>query len=194
MELNLKRALKLRKELEATVARVDIPTSVSVSLFGEVDVQAVIDAARKEVGQRIATYGSLSAILASLRTQIARNNSVSGIEELLAEIAHTDRLIGMAKKLAGLALTPSDAELNAVVSLGKRALDTPATDAYAREPVKSVSFDLATQAQRDQAIDTVNELKRSRETLDDRRAGTNANTKITIADDDANLLRKLGLI
>ena len=200
MKLNLKRALKLRKELEVTLAQFALPSLVTLSLLVPENVNdplAAINVGRQDSLKALEEYNQLSQILADVRTKVAKENATFGVEDLLAEIAHTDRLIGLARKISASEITPPIAQLSAEIALLHKDLaDGGQPDAYGRRSrtEKTVNVALTSEMVRDQAKQTVIELKRVRESQDDKRAYINGSFTIEIADETANLLRKIGLL
>lgn len=192
MELKLKRALKLRKELEAVLARPELTTEVSLSLLDNtLDSTSMqqIEIARTKFGERVAQYRQLSKILAGLRLNLATKNIESGIESLLSEIADVDREITMLRKITSAEVTPSAEMINAEIVMSRKELDQP-KDAYSR-PVKTVSFSAISEENKTIALTSVAELKRQREDLEEKRAWINSTTTVSVADADVELLRKL---
>ena len=102
MQINLKRALKLRKELEATLAKVDLPSTGSINLLIEAqrtNPANMVVLAQAVYANKVAEYVKLSHILADLRIKLDEANISSGIHRILAEVADLDRRIGIYKKV-----------------------------------------------------------------------------------------------
>lgn len=198
MEITLKRALKLRKDLETFLSQATIPNEVTISLLVEEnlkDAQPAIITARNDILKRVAQFRMLSETLQRLRYDIASKNVANGVESILAEIGHIDRSINIARKLATAPVTPPSVELQAEIALCRKALDvTEASAARYGRPDRTVNVYVTSLQVQQQAIETLNVLKRSREGLEDKRASMNSLTKVSVAEDDAELLRKLGII
>ncbi|WP_439357896.1 hypothetical protein [Bradyrhizobium sp. DASA03007] len=195
MKISLKRALKLRKELEALVAKVDLPTAVQVSLLVDAnltDPTAALKPGAEALIKRVEEYQKLSEILAVVRTKIAKANIESDVEQYLAEAAHATRMIALYRKLASAGVTPEIDQLTAELSYSKQAL-TGQSAGYGR-PERAVNVSVVLPELRDKASESVTGWKRLLETLEDSRTGKNASVQIEIADEDSQLLRQLGVL
>lgn len=196
MKINLRKALKLRKSIEATLGSPAVNSQISVS----VDDQSVVDdpgtkiqAAREALKATIEQHIALSDILARLRVSIAQANAVAGVEELLARSAKIDRNINLLKTIS----VPSDETAETVKNKIRRvhaSLERGDRDRYsAPSPIVSginvVDQDLAS----DSAA-RIARLRREKEEVDEARMATNAGHFIEIGEDDEKLLRDLNII
>jgi hypothetical protein len=195
LEISLKRALKLRKELESTMTIVSLPLTVTVSLLVDVNLQLELERGRAEALAYVEQYGSLSVYLSKLRPELARLNVESGIEEILAEIADIDRSICMTRKVITSSTMPDEQILVAEMVLARKALENPnPTASRYTEPSRSVTVSITSKEVVEEATESLMQMKRMKETLEDKRTYTNASTKLKISDEDATLLRKAGLL
>lgn len=196
MKISLKRALKLRKELEALVGKMELPTAAQVSLLVEANIAdptAAIKPGTEALMKRVDEYQKLSELLAVVRTKIAKANIESDVESYLAEAAHATRMIALFRKLATSGVTPAAEQLKAELTFSQTALLGPAQGGYGR-PERSVSVSVVLPELKETAAEKVTGWKRLLETLEDSRTGKNASVQIEIADEDAALLRQLGIL
>lgn len=193
MKISLKRALKLRKELEALVAKVELPTAVQISLLVDTDPAAAIKPGVEALVDRVNEYEKLSVLLAVVRTKIARANVDNSIENHLAEAAHATRMISVYRKLATIGVTPSPEHIAAEVSFSKQALQGGQSTGYSR-PDRAINISVVVPELRDRAAASVIEWKRLLETLEDQRTGKNASVHIEIAEEEGQLLQQLGIL
>jgi len=121
-------------------------------------------------------------------------NLSCGVENILAEIADIDRLIAIHRKVATASVTPADDLLVAEIALSKKALESPEEARIYGRPAREVGIAVVSSAMRDNALATISDLKRQRETKEDERTAKNASMTIEIGDGYAALLRKLGLL
>lgn len=190
MELKLKRVLKLRKELEAILARPNLETSISISLFDTELPLSKIVSSREEFANRLSEFKQLSRILANLRIALAKKNVEEGIERLLSDIADIDRCITTFRKISGSELTPAAGILQAEIAMSRKDLDSP-KDAYSRNPAREVAYSIVSEDIKIAALEAIAEFKRQREVLEDERALINSTITVSVADADVELLRKL---
>lgn len=200
MQISLKRALKLRKELEARLVKVELPTSTSINLLSDQarsvsdgGLRTIIERGRSVVEEKCEAYGTLSEILRYLRPAIVKANVDNGVEGYLAEIAHIDRVIALQKAVIALPIAPAPEVFEREIKLGISALEAQSSDIY-RSPAKEISVAVSSVAAREDATRQLNELKRLKESVEDKRAAANASTMIEITDQHAGFLRELGLL
>ncbi|WP_315782273.1 hypothetical protein [Bradyrhizobium sp. SZCCHNPS1003] len=195
MKISLKRALKLRKELEAMLSKIELPTSVSVSLLIQQNVDEpaamVIGPGVRALTQRIDEYMALSLVLANLRQAIAKANVEQGVEAALAQAAHHNRVMAILKKLASAGVTPAEEQLKAELAYSLSAMQSPERGYGAN---RAVNVSVVLPELRDKAAAGYIEAKRSLEAIEDNRAGLNAAVHLELAEGDANLVRQTGLI
>jgi hypothetical protein len=195
MKISLKRALKLRKELEAMLSKVEFPTTGKLSLLIEANVRDPMKAINGYTGSlldHLKEYETLSATLAAIRVGISKAN-VQQIEGILASMAHIDRRLSMLRKIAGTGQTPADEEVVAHVSRAV-AQPTELRSGYGTQSSTSLSFSVVSAQMIGEANEAIIALKRERADLEDKRAGVNASTQIEIDEDQAEVLRKFGLV
>lgn len=97
MELTLKYARRLEKQIGEKLnrLRLNVRPSISISIFDDVDSQ--LNAANTKVGEYLSTYESLSAIRFGIRRSIEIANFNAGLNLLLNEEAMLrDELNGLA--------------------------------------------------------------------------------------------------
>lgn len=193
VRLNLKRALKVKKALDALLAKgVDLPKARVDYLV--LQDGAAIDAALNKIRDKALAsqqqYVAASDALARLRAEIATKNVSSGIDSLLARIADADRRIKITSAWNDNALRMQSAIFNAEASMFQRENADGKASVYSRTATTGIltAEDIA-QAQAELAV-----LRRFREELDDQRAALNASTFIEIAEVDAKVLQDMGIL
>lgn len=196
MKISLKRALKLRKELEALLAKIDLPTSVSVSLLidsNTSDPAGAIKPGTEALVKRMDQYIGLSGVLAVLRYGITKANLESGVEAALAQAAHTTRVMAIYKKVMSAGVLPPIEQVQAEMNFAVQALANPTPGGYGR-PDRALTVSTVLPEIREKVSEQYLDAKRNLEKIEDNRSGRNASVEIEIADGDAELLRQQGLI
>ena len=193
MKITLKRALKLRKEIEALLAKVELPLSTTIPLLINRDPKEIINAGSINLDIKLGEYFNLSTILSSIRTQMATMNVSGGVEDILADIADIDRRITIYRKIAAASETPTFDLLDAEMKLAKKALESSDDRGYGR-PAREITTSVVTNGLREFAVSSIAELKRRREAKEDERTAKNASMTIEIGEGYAELLQKLGLL
>jgi hypothetical protein len=128
-----------------------------------------------------------------LRHDIAKSNVANGVEAYLATIAHIDRKLAVRRKIMAAGVTPPAEELQAEIALSKKAIETQDANRYGRAD-REIGVSVISAEFKSSMAESVADLKRQREQLEDDRTATNAQAKIEIADEQATLLRKYGLL
>lgn len=197
MFISLKRALKLRKELEANLKCLELPTKVRISILVEdnlVDAMPVVNSSLTEFQSRLSDAETMSFVLADVRTKIAQANIQHDVERNLAQIADIDRKTAIRRKVISVGITPTAEELQAEIALAKKSLDAgQSSDRYER-PDRDVNVSVIPAAYQLTISDSLADLKRSREALEEQRAAINATQQIEIADEHVALLQKYHML
>lgn len=197
MKINLKRALKLRKELEAHLHKMLPDHTIEVSLvtlsqtsdFQSVKIQ--FDEKQTELQDKVMLFTQLSSFLAALRCKIAAAN-MPNVENMLAEVAHCDRQLTFLGKIVAAKTMLSAAEVDAMIVHGIKQMDKEDTGYH--RPSSELKLSALTQDMQNLVKEQYMQIKRRKEELDDNRTAFNAQTSIEISDDMADLLRQEGLI
>ncbi len=195
MRLSLRKALKLRKELEVMLAKPDLPLSVDISVLVAANRETPLvplEAGAATLAERRERQRRLSLILRDLRVAISRENVASDVEQMLADAAHLDRCIAMAKAVAEAEEAPGEEHLSGEVKLTHDALHATERRGYS-EPSRTVTASVVTAAMRAAAREELAELRRVREQVEERRLAANAGRGIEIAEEEAAILREVGL-
>ena len=195
MHLPLRKALKLRKQLETALARVDLPLSVELSVLVLANRENPQDAVAEGVKALVARKERqvrLLGILRDLRIAIARENVEAGIDGFLARAADLDRRIAMEKAVVEAARFPGEEHLRGEVVLVHDALRAGDRHGYG-EPSRTVTASVVTQELRSEAARNLVALRAEREAVEDERTAANAGRRIEIADGDVELLREAGI-
>jgi hypothetical protein len=188
--ITLKRALKLKAAIEALINANNIPTTVNYSMItSEV---ADIESAKLKYADLLGDKRMLSEILAKLRVEIATQNVKTGIEQILADIAHSQRLIQIYTAMAGVKGETTQNH-DKIIAYQRSLLEKSDTDAY-RMPSTTVPICLLTPEEVKHFGELLKEEKQRLSDLEDSRVSLNLNNYISIGDDSAVLLRKHGLI
>lgn len=195
MRLTLRKALKLRKELEVMLAKPELPLSVELSVLVAANREtplSALQAGAAALDERKARQARLSLVLRDLRVAISRENVASNVENLLADAAHLDRCIALEKAVAEAEDAPGEEHLSGEVKLTYDALHATERRGYG-EPSRTVEASVVTAEMRAAARASLAELRRAREHVEETRLAANSGRGIEIAEEEAKLLREVGL-
>lgn len=197
MELTLRKALKLRKQLETLLAKVELPLAADLSVLVGANREKPLDAiasATEKLKDRKDRLSSLSGILRSLRVAVARANMDANVESLLAEAADLDRRIALERLVAEAAPTPAEEHLTGEMALVHENLRASDRARLYGEASRKVTVPVVPEAMREESKRRLVELRREREAVEDRRVSANAGRTVEIAEEDARILREEGLV
>lgn len=199
MKLSVTKALRLRSALEERLKAFDVKAVVELDVDSrrvQEDAKSVIDEAAEGVSARLETFGRLSALLASIRTAIARQNVESGVEAILAQQGDIDRQIAKLKSLVAVARVDVDS-VNNKIARKTASLKAPQQSAsyygQAKE-TETISFNTISNEFATELEGRILELRRKKVELEDNRSVANAHASIEIGDDDYALLNQQGVI
>ena len=193
VQITVRKAHKIRKEIETVLAARRIPVSVALS---GLDARHLADPAGAVTHARdsgtvsgIEDFIRLSGILSGLRIAIGRTNfaSPTGVDALLARIADVDRRIKMWKQVEAGDVPDTDEVVAAKLRRAKTRSESPETRRYGEEDPE-ITVSLVDVALRARCADALRDLKRTREALDDERLAANAREHVEIADGDVLFL------
>jgi hypothetical protein len=196
MQLPLRKALRLRKQLETALVKVDLPLTADLPVLVAANrdrPEAAVAAGAGDLEARLLRQERLSGILRDLRIAIARENVARGVDELLARSAHVERLIALNKAVADAEPTPVAEQLVGEMGLAHDALKAVDRRGY-DEPARKVTVSVVGAAMREGARARLATLRREREEIEDARLEANAGRGIEIAEADVEVLRDAGIL
>ena len=201
MRVTLKKALKLRKALEALIAKPEIKTDVEISIFGpsgaapdDKAILADIEQARVKTRENGEEHANLSRILRDLRIAIVRANVEFGVDEALASEAHIDRQIAALKPIADATETVPVHQIAGEIALALKATKSDDPLSRYRGAQKTVMSGIVDAETKRDAGRAIAALKREKEKFEDARTAANAGRQIEIAEGDAKVLADKGVI
>lgn len=189
-KINLRRAQKLRKELEASIKSPVVMHQYSLIQSNSAEEYA---AAQEKLRQTISDTFQLSEILQSLRQELARSNLESGVEKILATMGHVSRKIALfTVVIANGAVTPE--ALSAGIEFSKKRLEAK-EDAYSYGGTATHSVvSLLTPEDKAGFEEFLKKEKRYLGVLEDQRNALNVSTFIEISDESSAFLMDRGLL
>jgi len=199
LKVNLRKAQKLRKSIEAALASFSLATTIGI----DVDDSAVasnpetfIDKGRDELKLQMGRHKALSATLARLRISIAKKNLEAGVDEILAQAAEIDRSIKLLAAVSHPSRDTTAAITNKIQRL-QRTLTRTDDEAivYRGSTTSSVlNVSVVDQHLADEVNAIIVGLRRAKEELEDRRLEVNGSNFIEIGEDDVRVLRDMKTI
>lgn len=198
MQLTLRKAHKLRKEIEAALASRTPVVSVALNALDLSHVKAPQDYIQAAIDDLLLAgnrdFQTLSSVLTSIRIAIGKANASSSaqVDVKLAQAADIDRRSKFWNKIATATVMENSSVTSERLARARRSDETPSERGFrmggGSETTLSVS--IVSSEMRKEASEKVMALKREREALDDSRLEANARETIEIADEDVAFLRE----
>lgn len=198
MQLNLRKANKLRKTLAATAAAViaGLPLGVRLTVHDPAnfaDPAAVLNTQQTVLTGSIEAARRLIGITYALRAGIAQANMTSGISTELTKQAMTEELLKLFDRALKGDTRPETAHLQSILAHVKKQFETVASDRY-NKPADAVDVPVQTKAFRAQLEDIKRTLLKDKETINDRILALNVETLVEISDDDWKFLQEQKIV
>ena len=188
MKITLRKANALQNSIQDHLKTID--TKVSVSLNEFQDPTGVVSVARGELVANDMRRGSLTRALYRIRAQVGRANVEAGVSDLLADAAYIDKRLGHLKGLAESEATDAHAVL-------KGKLDKIANDKSERRMYgysDTVSTGVLTADQIESIKGDIRELKKQKQSINDKVLELNVRTEIELDDGVVEILTKEQLV
>lgn len=187
MLVTLRKASVLQKELQDALKGLKLTTNVEISEFQDVD--AVLATSNLGVKETLKRYGSIVDALYSLRLQIGEANNKSGISALLTSAASIDKMVAFTQQIANAAEREA---ANIIRSKVEKLKNTP--DEHRRYGANAVSASTVTSADIAEAKNTIAQLKKQKQKINDEVLALNIKTEIELTPEVVEVLQAEKLI
>lgn len=192
MEITLRKANALQSEIRKAISSSGVTDTVAVNEYTS-DIAGGVEKSKAEYAGDIMRKVALNHALFNIRKSVAQANASAGISDILADVQTIDAVMAIYSGVATKAVAKTIDEINARVEK----LKTAPTDSSSRiygDRFSTVETSVVDQSTIDMAKAKVKELKRQKQTLQDKLLTLNVNTSITISDVDTNVLKVEGII
>lgn len=189
--INLRKANALQSEIRKAISSTGASDTVSVNEY-TTDIAGGLQKAMAEFVADVTRKVALNTALFNIRKSVAQANATSGISDVLADVQTLDAVMAVYNAVATKSVAKSLDEITARVEKLKV---TPTENAriYGAH-YNTVDTSVVEQATIDAAKAKVKELKRQKQTLQDKLLSLNVNTTINISDVDVMVLKTEGIL
>ena len=188
MKLSLRKANALQNAIQDHVKTIDFKTSISLNEFK--DGAAEVTQARANVLANDVRRSELTRAVYEIRKLTGRANVESGVADLLTDAALIDKRLGQLKGLSESKIAES---MEVLVGKLAKLKDTEGKSrVYGYND--SVETGVLTQVQMDLFKSQIRELKKEKQTINDKVLELNVRTEITLSLDTVKLLQKEQLV
>jgi hypothetical protein len=193
MEINLRKANAIQAEIKRAINSVEMKDTISVSEFCS-DVTAEMVTGQDEYKVGLIKKEALTNALYNLRISVGNANAVAGVGSMLGQIELIDAKI---KLFEGVANTK--VRMLTLEEMGKR-LDkirnTPAEQTAVRYGIDrdSVGTGVVSKDTINDAKARIKQLRKEKQTLQDKLLSINVNTLVSVSEADAKVLGDEGIL
>ncbi|MGL6053490.1 MAG: hypothetical protein ACRC16_26540 [Aeromonas salmonicida] len=191
MKISLRKAHALQQEIRRMMG--EWSPSVVVKLDESVSSDALpdlVESHRENYTAQLARYTALSETLSAIRARVATANQESGVDEMLSELAHLDRMIRLCADAAGMIGEAVDAENTPAIQFKLDALRN-----QDRKSMYRMDSDVRVALRgRDELHCESSAFRRQRVAVNDRLLEANVGSKIELTDREVQVLRDSRLI
>jgi hypothetical protein len=192
MEITLRKANALQSEIRKAISSSGVQDSLSISEFTQ-DVGTALNTAMDAFATDVTRKVALNTALFNIRKSVAQANAKSGISDILADVQTVDAVMAVYSGVATKAVAKTLDEITARLEKIKSAPADARSSIYG-ERYNNVDTSVVGSVAIDVAKQKVKELKRQKQTLQDKLLTLNVNTTITISEVDVMVLKMEGII
>jgi hypothetical protein len=188
MKITLRKANALQNTIQDHIKTIDVSTSVSLNEFQTPAVE--LSVARNTLIANDIQRTKLTKALYGIRAQVGRANVESGVSDLLAEAAYIDKRLGHLKGLTESKVVEAEVVLNGKLEKLRN------TDAKNRMYGYNDNVDsgVLTADQIEGFKSEMRDLKKSKQTINDKVLELNVRTEIELDADAVAMLQQAQLI
>ena len=192
MEINLRKANAIQAEIRKSVAANQLTSDVSVNEF-TANVAEGVENAKDQFAIDVTRKVALTTALYNIRKSVAQANATAGVNDILADVQSVDAVMAIYSNVATKQVAKSLDEITARLEKLKATTQT-ASDRIYGDRYSNVETSVVEQSTIDAAKQKVKELKRQKQTMQDKLLALNVNTYITITGVDESVLKAEGII
>jgi hypothetical protein len=187
MKITLRKANALQTAIVEAVAALELGTEVAINEFER--PTAKIDEAQSKFSENLATRAKLQTSQYEIRRKVARANAESGINDLLADVAMTEKDIALYTRLSK---TRPSLENDVIVGKLGKIKGRSEDQFYGREDVVQTS--IFNESAINDFKETLASLKKQKVILQDNLLELNVSTVIDLTDETEKVLSEAGIL
>lgn len=189
--INLRKANAIQSEIRKAIASGGVSDTVSVTEYTS-DVAGGLEKAMADFATDVTRKVALNTALFNIRKSVAQANASVGISDILADVELIDAKMAVYSNVATKTVAKSLNEINARIEKMKTTA-TNESRIYG-DRYNTVETSVVEQSTIDGAKMIVKQLKREKQTLQDKLLALNVNTTVTISDVDEMVLKLEGIL
>jgi hypothetical protein len=192
--INLRKANALQSEIRKAISSSGVSDTVSITEYTK-DIAGGLEKAMADYATDVTRKVALNTALFNIRKSVAQANANNGISDILADVELIDAKITVYNAVATKAVAKTLDEITSRIEKMKATpADTSARSAIYGDMYNKVETSVVEQGTIDGAKQIVKQLKREKQTLQDKLLTLNVNTVINIDLTDEMVLKLEGIL
>ena len=190
--INLRKANALQSEIRKAISSSGVKDTLSVNEY-TTNLDGLLEKSMADFATDVTRKVALNTALFNIRKSVAQANSTNGVSDILTDIELIDAKMSVYSNVATKEVAKSFSEINARIEK----LKTAAVDANSRiygDRYSNVETSVVEQSTIDGAKQIVKQLKREKQTLQDKLLALNVNSMIGIDSVDEMVLKMEGIL
>jgi hypothetical protein len=192
MQITLRKANAVQSEIRKAIAAKNVSDTVSITEF-TTNVDGVLNKAMDDFATDVTRKVALNTVLFNIRKSVAQVNASVGISDILADVELIDAKMAVYSAVSTKDVAKTLSEVVARIEKMK-ATTASATDRIYGDRYNNVETSVVGQSLLDVSKDIVKQLKREKQTLQDKLLTLNVNKTIDIHQVDEMVLKLEGII
>ena len=189
--INLRKANAVQSEIRKAISSSGVSDTVSITEY-TTDIAGGVEKAMADFATDVTRKVALNTALFNIRKSVAQANASVGISDILADVELIDAKMAVYSNVATKTVAKTLNEINARIEKMKT---TPTNEnRIYGDRYNTVETSVVEQSTIDGAKFIVKQLKREKQTLQDKLLAFNVNTTITISDVDEMVLKLEGIL
>ena len=189
--INLRKANAVQSEIRKAISSSGVSDTVSITEY-TTDIAGGVEKAMADFATDVTRKVALNTALFNIRKSVAQANASVGISDILADVELIDAKMAVYSNVATKTVAKTLNEINARIEKMKT---TPTNEnRIYGDRYNTVETSVVEQSTIDGAKFIVKQLKREKQTLQDKLLALNVNTTITISDVDEMVLKLEGIL
>ena len=193
MQINLRKANAVQQEIRRAINEITLKADLTVNEYTK-DVEGTIALNATDFARDFTRKLQLINSVYEVRREVARKNTEAGIADILATIAEIDESLRVVTEVSKKTERKSAEEITARIEKFKATTSNNERGSIYGDRYNSVETSCLTDVTIRMAKNSVKELKRRRQDLNDQLLQLNVNTLITLSEDTKTILKDEGIL
>ena len=191
-KITLRKANAVQAEIRKAISASNVSDTATITEYTK-GVDGVLEKAMADYATDVTRKVALNTALFKIRKSVSRANAYAGISDILADVELIDAKMAVYSNVATKSVSTSFSEITARIEKMKTTVVDASTRMYG-DRFSSVVTSVVEQGTIDGAKQIVKQLKREKQTLQDKLLTLNVNTTIDIDTVDEMVLKVEGIL